>query len=78
MDINLVKSQIFFFNMPIQVQLHITRLLGFTRSSLPSKYLGIPLIDKPLRNTSWEDLLSKLRKRLSSWTFLFPQSSSVI
>jgi hypothetical protein len=38
-------------------------------SSLPSNYLGIPLIDNPLRNISWEDLLSKFRKRLSSWNF---------
>jgi hypothetical protein len=38
-------------------------------SSLPSNYLGIPLIDNPLRNISWEDLLSKFRKRLPSWNF---------
>jgi hypothetical protein len=52
MDVNLSKSQIFFFNMTIQIQIHIMQLLGFTCNSLPSKYLGIPLIDNPLRNTS--------------------------
>jgi hypothetical protein len=45
------------------------QLLGFTQSVLPSKYLGLPLIDNPLRNTSWEDLLSNFRKNLASWTF---------
>jgi hypothetical protein len=69
MDINKEKSQLFFFNTPIPVQLHITNILGFTHSSLPSKYLGIPLINKSLRNNSWEGLLSSMGKRLSSWTF---------
>jgi hypothetical protein len=69
MEVNLSKSQIFFFNTPIQIQRHIMQLLGFTRSILPSKYLGLPLIDNPLRNTSWEDLLSNFRKKLASWTF---------
>jgi hypothetical protein len=62
------KSQIFFFNTPPPIQRHITEILGFRRSSLPSKYLGIPLIDNALRNSSWEHLLSSFAKRLSSWT----------
>jgi hypothetical protein len=69
MDINKDKSQIFFFNTPLSIQLHITEILGFTRSSLPSKYLGIPLLDKALRNNSWESLLTSFSKRLSSWTY---------
>jgi hypothetical protein len=48
MDINKDKSQIFFFNTLLSIQLHISDILGFTRSSLPSKYLGIPLLDKSL------------------------------
>jgi hypothetical protein len=69
LDCNKDKSQIFFFNTPIPVQRHISGLLGFNRSSLPSKYLGIPLIDNALRNSSWEHLLSSFSKRLSSWTY---------
>jgi hypothetical protein len=60
------KSLIFFFNTPRPVQRHISDLLGFQRSSLPSKYLGIPLIDNALRNSSWEQLLSSFTKKLSS------------
>lgn len=66
LECNKEKSQIFFFNMPPPIQLHITEILGFSRSSLPSKYLGIPLIDIALRNSSWEHLLSSFTKRLSS------------
>jgi hypothetical protein len=68
LDCNKDKSQIFFFNMPPLIQHHVSDILGFNRSSLPSKYLGIPLIDNALRNSSWEHLLSSFTKRLSSWT----------
>jgi hypothetical protein len=69
MEVNLTKSQVFFFNTPIEIQNHLTLILGFTRNILPSVYLGIPLIDNPLRNSSWDSLLSIFRKRLSLWTF---------
>jgi hypothetical protein len=51
------------------IQCHISGILGFNRSSLPFKYLGIPLIDTTLRKSSWEHLLSSFSKRLSSWTY---------
>jgi len=69
MDINREKSQIFFFDTPIPVQLHITNIMGFIRSSLLSKYLDIPLINKALWNSSWEGILSSMGKRLPSWNF---------
>jgi hypothetical protein len=68
-SINHDKSQIFFFNTPLAVQIHISHLLCFERTSLPSKYLGIPLIDHAHKNNSWDNLLDSLKKRLSSWTF---------
>jgi len=69
LDCNKDKSEIFFFNTPPQIQRHISDILDFKRSSLPSKYLGIPLIDNALQNSSWELLLSSFSKRLSSWSF---------
>jgi hypothetical protein len=45
-SINSGKSKILFFNTPEAIQLHISRIRGYPWSSLPSKYLGIPLIDK--------------------------------
>ena len=69
MEVNFTKSKVFFFNTPIEIQNHLTQILGFTRSVLPFVYLGIPLIDNPLRNASWDSLLSNFHKKLSSWTF---------
>jgi len=47
MEVNLSKSKIFFFNTDIAIQRNISRILGFQREVLPSKYLGVPLTDKP-------------------------------
>jgi hypothetical protein len=69
MEVNLSKSQVFFFNMPIEIQNHLTQILGFTRSVLPSVYLGIPLIDNPLRNTSWDSLLSSFERNFPCGPF---------
>ena len=63
MDLNLDKSSICFFNMHVAVQRHLTNILGFKIRSLPSKYLGIPLTDKPWQKIHWEHLLSKLTNR---------------
>jgi len=49
MEINKIKSNIFFFNTLVYTQIRITRILGFQRSSLPSKFLGAPLIDSALK-----------------------------
>jgi len=65
-SINSEKSHIFFFNTPRAIQIHISCILGFSRSSLPSKYLGIPLIGNALCNSSWEDLLASLENCLTS------------
>jgi hypothetical protein len=48
-SINTDKSHIFFFNTPhVLFKPSSLASLGFNRSSLPSKYLGIPLIDNAL------------------------------
>jgi hypothetical protein len=68
-NINSGKSQIFFFNTPDAIQNHLSNILGYHRSSLPSKYLGVPLIENSLCNNSWESLIDSLKCCLSSWTF---------
>ena len=67
--INTAKSQIFFFHTPAMTQTSISRILGFSVASLPSKYLGAPLIDSALKHASWHLLIEKLEARLSSWTY---------
>ena len=71
MKLNLDKSHIFFFNTPNIIQQRITRILGFQRSSLPSGYLGVPFINKDIRNTGWQEMLTKLENMLSCWTHIF-------
>jgi len=66
MEVNLSKSKIFFFNTNITIQRNISRILGFQREIIPSKYLGVPLTDKPLHRSIWEmvinNMLDKIRK----------------
>eukprot|EP00253_Pinus_taeda_P001588 PITA_01588 len=68
-SINAAKSQLFFFNTPPSTQRNIARVLGFTISHLPSKYLGAPLSDSVIKQVSWRSLPDKLDSKLSSWTF---------
>eukprot|EP00253_Pinus_taeda_P010612 PITA_10612 len=67
-SINKAKSQIYFFHTSPVTEFTIARILGFTIDSLPSKYLGAPLISSALKHTSWRILLEKLKSRLNLWT----------
>jgi hypothetical protein len=66
MTLNLDKSKIFFFNTPVVVQLHISKLLGIPKSSLPSNYLGIPLRGALAKSISWDSLLLSISNRLAN------------
>eukprot|EP00253_Pinus_taeda_P025801 PITA_25801 len=68
MEVNYSKSKIFFFNTNIAIQRNISRILGFQRDSIPSKYLGIPLTEKPLHKSIWESMISKLHDKTRKWT----------
>eukprot|EP00253_Pinus_taeda_P003713 PITA_03713 len=68
--INKVKSQIFFFNTPPITQRAIAYIIGFSVSSLPSKYLGAPLIASALKHSSWTNFLEKLEAKLFQWTHI--------
>eukprot|EP00253_Pinus_taeda_P028396 PITA_28396 len=67
-SINKAKSQIFFFHTPPITQHAIARILGVSIASLPSNYLGAPLIDSTIKHASWRRLLEKLESHLSIWT----------
>eukprot|EP00253_Pinus_taeda_P028078 PITA_28078 len=66
--VSLSKSNIFFFNTDIAIQRNISRILGFQRDMLPSKYLGVPLTDKPLSKMVWEPVINKLQDKVQKWT----------
>lgn len=67
-DVSLAKSKIFFSNTDICIQRNLSRILGFQRNSLPSKYMGVPLTNKPLRKDIWEAVTNKLKDKVSKWT----------
>eukprot|EP00253_Pinus_taeda_P035953 PITA_35953 len=67
-DVNCSKSQIFFFHTPPSVKTTVTRILGFPSASLPSKYLGAPLVTSTIKHSTWQSLLEKLESRLNLWT----------
>eukprot|EP00253_Pinus_taeda_P010536 PITA_10536 len=70
MEVNLTKSNIFFFNTHIVIQRNISRILGFQRDILPSKYLGVPLTTKPFHKSICELVISKLQYKIRKWTFI--------
>jgi len=68
LEVNLSKSKIFFFNTHISIQRNISRIPGFQRDSLPSKYLGVPLTTKPLHKSIWELIINKMHDKTRKWT----------
>lgn len=66
--VSLNKSKVFFFNTNINMQRNITRILGFQREQIPSKYLGVPLTDKLLSKKVWEPILNKIQDKSRKWT----------
>ena len=62
------KSQVLFFNTTITTQRKIIQILGFSKGSLPSKYMGAPLTEGTIKKVSLPDFLDKPRSRLDNWT----------
>lgn len=67
-EVSLSKSKVFFVNTDISIQGHLSKILGFQLENLPSKYLGIPLIDKPLNKAIWEAITNRLKDKVNNWT----------
>jgi hypothetical protein len=43
--------------------------LGFECKNLPTKYLGIPLMDRVYKMETWEGVINKLQERVKNWTY---------
>ena len=67
MEVNLSKSKIFFFNTHIAIQRNVSKILGFHRDSLPSKYLGVIVMAKPMHKSIWEPLIIKMQEKVRKW-----------
>jgi len=68
MEVKFSKSKIYFFNTHIAIQRNVSRILGFQRESLPSKYLGVPLIAKTRHKIIWDPLKTKMQDKVRKWT----------
>jgi hypothetical protein len=66
MALNLDKSQLYFFNTPVAIQNHISRLMRIPKSSLPSNYLGVPLTGAVAHNISYDNLLLSISNILNN------------
>ena len=69
LEINKEKSQTYFFNTPRITKRNILRILEFPEGSLPSEYLGACLVESTIKLVSWKELLDKINKNISLWTF---------
>lgn len=64
LDINKGKYQLFFFNTQMETKREIIRTLGFTEGHLPSKFLGVPLVEGNPKARQWKELLDKMESKL--------------
>eukprot|EP00253_Pinus_taeda_P026566 PITA_26566 len=69
MEITKEKSCTFIFNTLEAIKAHLTRTLGFKQGELPTKYLGNQLDIHPTRMKNWQEVIDKIKKRLSNWSF---------
>ena len=70
LEINKEKSQTYFFNTPKITKRNVLEILDFLEGSLPSKYLGAPMVELTIKQVSWKELVEKINKKLSLWTFI--------
>jgi hypothetical protein len=74
MEINYGKYKLLFFNTPQAIQAHLIKILCYQHSILPFQIMGVPLVENSLKHDSWDDLLSRMAKKLDSWSFMFHKS----
>ena len=70
LKINLLKSELVLIDiMPNIVEL--VEILGCRQSSLPLKYLGLPLGATHKEETIWNPILEKMERRLAGWKRIY-------
>ncbi|XP_077240355.1 uncharacterized protein LOC143881252 [Tasmannia lanceolata] len=68
LEVNKSKSEIFFSKGQNCFKNMIINTLNISEGELPIKYLGLPLITTRLSSSDCIPLLSKIRKRISTWS----------
>lgn len=66
--VNNTKTSIFFSsNVSAVLSKSISKALGFTISNNLGRYLGMPLLHSRVTKNTYQDIVDKVEKRLSSW-----------
>ena len=67
LKVNRAKSSFIGFGLSLEEVTGCSRLLVSPTSTLPIRYLGLPLVDRRLRTQDWQPVLEKVETRLASW-----------
>ena len=65
--LNRAKSSFIGFGLSSEEMTGCSRLLATPISTLPIRYLGVPLVDRRLRISDWQPVLEKVESRLGGW-----------
>ncbi|XP_050232996.1 uncharacterized protein LOC126681498 [Mercurialis annua] len=68
LQVNALKSQIFFCNVEEIIKSRIIGKLGLKEGELPLRYLGIPLISSKLYKDDCRGIIMKITSRIHAWT----------
>ena len=69
--LNRAKSSFIGFGLSPEEMTGCSRLLATPISTLPIRYLGVPLVDRRLRISDWQPVLEKVESRLGGWRARF-------
>ncbi|KAK9682080.1 hypothetical protein RND81_10G048700 [Saponaria officinalis] len=75
---SLEETNIFFGGVPAGVQVRLMALTGFSKSTLPIRYLGVPLAGGRMTVKMFDSLMDKLFKSVHHWSSLFISHSGKI
>ncbi|GJR35202.1 RNA-directed DNA polymerase, eukaryota [Tanacetum coccineum] len=67
LSINIHKSQLLGVGVPHQVVQQVASSIGCSIMQKQFRYLGVTIGDRMSRNKAWENVIDKLRSRLSKW-----------
>ncbi|XP_062106727.1 uncharacterized protein LOC133818056 [Humulus lupulus] len=68
LQLNLMKSMIYFGGVPLEDKKGICQLLNLTEGSFPLHYLGVPLRPTKWKHSDCEIIIQKVRTKLFSWS----------
>ncbi|GJV36785.1 hypothetical protein Tco_1409262 [Tanacetum coccineum] len=64
---SIIKSTIYFGNVPNDIKCSILMFMPFNEGTLPAKYLGVPLVSRKLYKDDCKFLIDYVTKRLTDW-----------